>query len=128
MIAPMFLLAAMGAPAPACDAPVSQADMNLCARRDYEAADAQLNAEWRKATATMKARDEAAGPPTDRQPTYAAALLQSQRAWLSYRDAQCRLAGYSMRGGTAEPLTVSTCLEQLTRTRIQQLKDLQQGY
>ena len=52
------------------------------------------------------------------------ALLASQRAWISYRDAQCELEGFSMRGGTAEPLMVSSCLETLTKQRTEELKRL----
>ncbi|HEX7854133.1 MAG TPA: lysozyme inhibitor LprI family protein [Sphingobium sp.] len=107
---------------------MTQLDMNLCARRDYEASDRLLNVQWTKAVALMKARDNDAGAQTDRRPTYSAALLTSQRAWLAFRDAQCRIEGYSMRGGSAEPMTISGCLTQLTKARIQQLKDLEQGY
>jgi len=51
-------------------------------------------------------------------------LLEAQRAWLVYRDAQCRLEGYSLLGGSAQPMIVSGCLAMLTRQRTQELRDL----
>jgi uncharacterized protein YecT (DUF1311 family) len=65
----------------------------------------------------------------DGEPTgYFNALLESQRAWLKYRDAQCRFEGYLVRGGTAEPLMVNGCQEQLTKKRTQDLKSLLESY
>lgn len=122
------VLLAGATPALACVDPVTQLDMNLCAHRDYERADTALNAQWRKAVAIMKGRDKDAGVPTDKRPTYSAALLDAQRAWLRYRDSECRVQGYAMRGGSAESMVISGCLTDLTNKRIQQLKDLEQGY
>ncbi|HEX7821515.1 MAG TPA: lysozyme inhibitor LprI family protein [Sphingobium sp.] len=123
------VLLAAGSPALACNDRVTQLDMNLCARRDFEQVDAALNVQWRKSVALMKDRDKSiADMPGDKRPTYSAALLDAQRAWLRFRDAECQVEGYSMRGGSAEPMVISGCLTQLTKTRIQQLKDLEQGY
>jgi uncharacterized protein YecT (DUF1311 family) len=122
-----------------CDDPLVQQEMNWCAGQDYAAADAELNAQWKITASIMKERDTGMeadfgpiNPVTPRE--HAAArmaytghfqsLLEGQRAWLVYRDAQCRLEGYSFFGGSAQPMIVSGCLATLTRQRTQELRDL----
>ncbi len=109
-----------------CDDPQVQQEMNWCAARDFEVADERLNAQWKETAAAMKARDssfvEYAG--NDTREGYFESLLEAQRAWLRYRDAHCRLEGYYARGGSLEPLLVSTCKARLTRMRTDELRKL----
>ena len=116
---------------PECDEAAAeqgiQQDMNICAYRDFLIADAALNAQWKVTRAKMKARDagwESYKPDYDTRPGWFASLLEAQRAWLTYRDAQCRVDGYTARGGSLEPLLVSTCKTALTKARTQDLKYL----
>jgi uncharacterized protein YecT (DUF1311 family) len=102
-----------------CDNALTQADMNACAYQDWEQADAELNALWPKARAAMKRLDSVL---SDDLRGADAALLASQRAWIAFRDAQCRAEGFAMRGGSAEPMLVSGCLATLTRQRIEDLR------
>ncbi|MEM8726225.1 MAG: lysozyme inhibitor LprI family protein [Pseudomonadota bacterium] len=104
-----------------------QQEMNICAQHDYQAADDALNAQWKVTSAKMKARDASWGefvPDWDTRPGYFASLLEAQRAWLSYRDAHCRVDGYTARGGSLEPLLVSTCKTALTEARTEELRQL----
>ena len=55
------------------------------------------------------------------------ALLKAQRAWISYRDAQCENSGFQARGGTMEPMLVAGCLADLTDLRTRELKALADG-
>ncbi|MEQ5786897.1 DUF1311 domain-containing protein [Erythrobacter sp. NFXS35] len=109
-----------------CEDPQVQQEMNWCAARDFEVADERLNAQWKETAAAMKARDESfveyAGDDT--REGYFESLLEAQRAWLRYRDAHCRLEGYYARGGSLEPLLVSTCKARLTRMRTDELREL----
>lgn len=122
-----------------CDDPMVQQEMNWCAGQDYAAADAELNAQWKITAAIMKERDTGMeadfgpiNPVTPREDAAARmaytghfqTLLEAQRAWLAYRDAQCRLEGYSFFGGSAQPMIVAGCLATLTRQRTQELRDL----
>lgn len=122
-----------------CDDPMVQQEMNWCAGQDYAAADAELNTQWKITAAIMKERDAGMeadfgpiNPVTPREDAAARmaytghfqTLLEAQRAWLSYRDAQCRLEGYAFLGGSAQPMIVSGCLAMLTRQRTQELRDL----
>lgn len=115
----------------AADFGVQQA-MNMCAHREFLIADGKLNAQWKLTRSEMKRRDaqwdEAGGPDWDERPGYFASLLEAQRAWLTYRDAHCRSGGYVARGGSLEPLLVSTCKTTLTEARTAQLRELAQTY
>lgn len=115
----------------AMDAGVQSA-MNICAAHEFAAADADLNAQWSITKAAMKERDEgwneSGSPAWDKRPGYTASLLEAQRAWIKYRDAHCRVEGYTARGGSLEPLLVSTCKTTLTEARTAQLRELALEY
>jgi uncharacterized protein YecT (DUF1311 family) len=137
MILTLFLpLALQSAQAPTqppvrgwdCDSPLVQQEMNWCAAQDYQAADAELNAQWAITAAAMKARDAdfaAYGSDEyDKREGYFATLLEGQRGWLRYRDGQCAIEGYSACGGSMEPMLVSGCKTRLTRQRTAELREL----
>ena len=119
-------LAQDGAPTLDCGKATAQPDLNDCAYREYEAEDAVLNAEYRKAMAKARQLDidnKDTAPYLGSPMTAADALKSAQRAWIGYRDGHCVLAGYGARGGQAEPLLVSGCLAELTRKRTAELKE-----
>lgn len=122
MLAAILLMAAT-APQPDCADAGTQTDMNFCAHRAYKAADTALNAQWKITYAQMKAWD-AEGLSNDGRPGHARALLDGQRAWLKYRDAHCVSEGYQARGGSMESMLVGLCLEDLTKKRTEQLREL----
>jgi len=121
-----FLLAAAPAEEPQwnCEDSVPQQVMNRCAERDFEKADAELNAQWKKAAAAMKQQDADWSAERDKRPGFFDTLLEAQRAWLKYRDAHCASEGYLFRDGSMEPFMVSSCKAGLTRERTKQLKML----
>lgn len=121
MLTTLFALAA-AAQQPNCADPATQTEMNICAHRAFETADAALNAQWKITYARMKALD--AEGNTDGRPGYATVLLDGQRAWLKYRDAQCVSEGYGARGGSMEPMLVGLCRAELTKKRTEQLREL----
>lgn len=125
MIFSLLLLAAgAGEPQWNCAQPQVQQEMNWCAARDFERADARLNAQWARTVAAMKQRDTDGAPEWDKRPGHFATLREAQRAWLRYRDAHCTNEGYAARGGSMESLLVSTCKTVLTDARTKQLSDL----
>lgn len=119
----LLLLAAAAPSEPQwnCDDPQYQQEMNWCAAQEFEKADAALNAQWKKTSAAMKQRDAEIDRSYDERPGYFDTLLAAQRAWLTYRDQHCASEGYWARGGSMEPLLVSTCKTKLTEERTQQL-------
>ena len=99
-----------------CDDAYTQSEMNICAARDYDDADAALNAQWSVTYAAM------ADYPGAKQ-----TLLEAQRAWLTYRDAQCDAVGTPYEGGSIQPLVIATCLANLTRARTEELQQMLPG-
>lgn len=101
-----------------CEDPMTQMAMNICSGRDYKAADRELNAVWKKASARAKEWDAEVGDGTQHRE-----LLAAQRAWLTFRDAQCSFEANQYRGGSIMPLIQSTCLTTLTKARTEQLRE-----
>ena len=86
----------------------SQQMMNICAGEDYQAADARLN----KAYQDLISSDDADSKR----------LLQAaQRAWITFRDAECAHSTAASVGGSIHSMEVSQCLTRLTNDRIKQL-------
>ena len=113
---------------PDCKDPVTQQDMNICSARDFRAADALMNREYEVVVARMKKMDQTLDRTIDSRPGYYQALLDSQRAWLKFRDSYCVVEGYYVRGGSMEPMVVSSCYEELTKQRTEQLRNLDKMY
>ncbi|VVT06873.1 conserved exported hypothetical protein [Sphingomonas sp. EC-HK361] len=98
----------------------TQTDMNQQAGSAFKAADAVMTAQWTRTYAYMKrldAQDTSRGGGFG----YAAAALNSQRAWLKYRDAECVIEGGEFAGGSLQPMTRAQCAARLTRDRTKQL-------
>ena len=91
----------------------SQQAMNRCAGEAYQRADQALNAQWAKVIGAY-------GDDAETKKL----LLDGQRAWLKYRDAQCQLAALDSRGGSIWLLINSGCLASLTRQRVKELSEL----
>jgi uncharacterized protein YecT (DUF1311 family) len=107
-----------------CEAAMSQMEMTACATQRFDRADAELNALYARLIAGARETDRAPdnGRVTgDDRPGEEATLREAQRAWVTYRDAQCRGEGYSERGGSMEPMIYQDCRARLTRERIAQL-------
>ena len=127
MITALLFLAAAPEPKLDCADPQDQSSMNVCAQRDYEAADTEMNAQYHLAIATMRAADKEVDRSYDRQPTYYDTLVAAQRAWVTFRDQTCLLESFESRGGSMQPMLDSGCRAQLTRERTKQLKDMVGG-
>ena len=104
-----------------CDNAETQSDMTSCAQARYDDADKALNAQYKKTRAAMVALDDDLDGDMKGAEQ---ALLKAQRAWISYRDAQCENYGFQARGGTMEPMLVAGCLADLTDLRTKELKEL----
>ncbi|MBL8649168.1 MAG: DUF1311 domain-containing protein [Sphingopyxis sp.] len=124
----MLLAAAAQEPEVDCDNPQYQVEMNFCAQKDYDAADAELNAQWKRTVAEIKRRDKDIDRSYDSQPTGYDTLLAAQRAWLTYRDQQCLSESFAARGGSMAPMLHSGCMARLTKERTEQLKALVEEY
>lgn len=106
-----------------CDRGANQGVMNQCAQQAWQRADTEMNEAWRVTYAAMKRADDR---NTSRGGGFGfpAATLESQRAWLKYRDTQCTLIAGRYQGGSMQPLVRFNCLERMTRDRTRQLRAL----
>lgn len=113
VIAAAALLIASGAQAQVikCDQASTQTDLNLCADQSYRKSDADLNAAYKEATTRLMDNKDAATQ-----------LQAAQKAWLFFRDAECAFSAGGVTGGSAYPMVLSQCLDQLTQARTKQLR------
>lgn len=107
--------ALLGAPALAqdidCAKAMTQTDMNICADRDYQAADKKLNATYAELRSTLD--DASKGK-----------LKTAQRSWIGFRDAECTFETASSEGGSIHPMEYSGCLTRLTKERSKTIEAL----
>jgi uncharacterized protein YecT (DUF1311 family) len=103
----LLALAPLPAVAQDCGSLPTQTEMSQCAGDAFSAADAALNTLYRE----MKDRLAGDAATSD-------LLTKAQRAWLAYRDGECRFASSGVAGGSVYPMIWSACLEGLTRARI----------
>jgi len=91
-----------------------QMDLNKCAEDNYQSADKALNKVYQ---ALMAQQDDAASKQR---------LTEAERAWIVYRDRECDFeVGPQETGGSIWPSEMSGCLEELTASRIRELKQAQ---
>ena len=106
-----------------CAKASSTVEMNFCAEKDFNAADKTLNTAYEAALASTKGRD--LEKPYDAK-SFEAALRTSQRAWLTYRDADCKdLIAQEWSGGSG---TTSASLGCMTEKTMQRTKELKERY
>jgi len=101
----------------------TQTQMNQQVDAQWKAADASMTRQWRAVYAQMNrldAQDHSRGGGFGYAPT----ALESQRAWLSFRDRQCAIEAGEYAGGSMEAMARGQCLARLTRERTAQLSRL----
>ena len=94
-----------------CANATDQTTLTACADRAYKKSDAELNRTYDAVIARLRG----AKPLADK-------LVNAQRAWIAYRDAECNFSSANAEGGTVYPMVVSTCLDDLTKTRNETLR------
>lgn len=110
---------------PDCKSPQTQADMTICAGKDHEKADKDLNAAYQKLRKQLAERDKTADASSKGATD---ALVTAQRAWVAFRDANCALSGFQARGGTMEPMLIASCLADMSSKRADELRQLSEGF
>ncbi|MEO8436708.1 MAG: lysozyme inhibitor LprI family protein, partial [Pyrinomonadaceae bacterium] len=95
-----------------CKDPLSQSEMNVCSRRDYEKADAEMNKVYKQLML------ELAGYGSDPRPKF----QEAQSLWIKYREANCDSDASLYEGGSIRPTIYYSCLASVTRERTKMLK------
>lgn len=102
-----------------CENAFSTYEINACADRDYRKADKKLNRAYQDALRSVD--DVSGGGPYDSK-TWTKSLRTSQRAWIGFRDAECK--GHTPKhwgGGTATTSQVLGCMKAKTEQRTREL-------
>jgi uncharacterized protein YecT (DUF1311 family) len=94
-----------------CPGSHTQFELNQCAARARDKADAELNQVYRE---LMK----------DTSGAERAKLRDAQLAWLKFRDAHCDYESIGNKGGSIYPMVASFCLAKVTRGRVEQLREI----
>lgn len=85
----------------------NQTELNDCAVQTYKNADREMNAAYKKVMNTLKS-----------SPQKSKALLQAQRAWLKFRDADCAFLNSNSTDGSINAMNNALCLSERTTERI----------
>lgn len=102
----------------------TQQAMNFCAAASFERADSALNVQWPKTLKIYRQSDADIKATHSGQADGAENLLKGQRAWLIYREANCRAVASLNEGGTIAPMNYSFCLAGITWKRVKELAEL----
>lgn len=105
-----------------CDNPLGQSDMSICAAREADKADRELDAVWQEVKKNVQIHDEFVLEDQKNIKSHAQALVNSQRAWMNFRKAECDWEGYEFHGGTAEGMAIALCWARITKERISNFK------
>lgn len=107
-----------------CDRARNNAEHLQCADREFKKHDAELNQVFKellKAAADQGDTAPGYGPPP------LPALREAQRAWVTFRDANCHWKSTSFYGGSGQGVIFASCRALMTRDRVAELKAFQQN-
>lgn len=99
-----------------CNKPVTQLDMNFCSAWDAEVSDRQLNQVYKQLRQQNRQFNNQHSKKRDKY------LVDSQLAWLKYRDTHCQWIASRFDGGSAQPMLYSSCLANITQQRTNELQ------
>jgi uncharacterized protein YecT (DUF1311 family) len=88
----------------------TQAEMNICAGKEFKTADAALNQTYQKLLAMLEAAEKAQ-------------LKEVETVWIKYRDTNCEFVADQYKGGSIRPMILGLCLADVTRNRTAELKN-----
>ena len=108
-----FSLVLMGGTAAYADCadPQNQQEINQCVGADYREADEKLNRTYKELVGSI-------------EDNWATALRDAQRAWVTFRDAECEFQSMGWEGGSGRSAVQAGCLTRVTNERTKVLKEL----
>ena len=106
-----FLFSPLAHAAVDCANASDQATMNQCAGQEFKSTDKELNVVYQQITGRLKDN-----------PDRKKLLVGAQRAWIGFRDTECKFSASGVEGGSVYPLIYSNCLTTVTKARIEALK------
>ncbi|NOT39044.1 MAG: DUF1311 domain-containing protein [Alphaproteobacteria bacterium] len=129
LLANVVALNAQAAPVPNCRDPMSNAEMKMCAEQDWKKAEAELDAAYGKALAEAREtyRSTRNMPGQQNMPDSEAMLRDAQRAWVTFRNANCKYQYQIYWGGSHAGLAYLRCMADTTKARLKELRQLPGG-
>ncbi len=111
--------AAQWAPATSCDQDAGY-ELENCLKDAIASADASLNAAYRKALSAIEADDQTS---VDDKASWTAELQAAERAWIAFRDANCKfeLIGAEWHDGSGTTSAQQACVLAMTLQRADEL-------
>lgn len=106
----------------------STVEMNYCAGRIFQSADAELNAVYGKVLSLAKAADAKAPNFGTGKPDFVNKLVASEKTWIKLRDQNCEFESASWFGGTGYGYTYTNCLTKETKSRTAYLRALEKSF
>ncbi len=89
----------------------TQMEMNQQAYKDYLKADAEMTNIYKKVQKKLIT------------PKEQKLLLDAQRAWIKFKEVQCKSAAESYDGGSVQPIIYSGCLQKLSEEKTKHLNE-----
>jgi uncharacterized protein YecT (DUF1311 family) len=87
----------------------TQLELNIQSSTDYKQADNELNKVYKQVMNAIN--------PSEKQ-----ALIASQKAWITYRDLECKFQSIGYTGGSMYPMVYASCMTDMTKKRTLELK------
>jgi len=87
----------------------TQLEMNETAYANYKKVDAQLNKVYKQQMTILTKKEKPL-------------LIQAEKDWVKFRNSHCKFDASQYKGGSIQPLIYSSCLEELTKERIVEIK------
>lgn len=107
-----------------CDNATSTVDMNTCAKQVQEKTEKELNVVYKKVMESLSRPDTEYDKPSEAK----AALRNAQRAWIKFREADCKAVYIQNQGGTIRTLAHLNCMQSRAEQRIKELNDFIPSY
>ena len=101
-------------PDTSCQGTGDQTEITDCYAREFRKTDAQLNAVYKSLLVALDAEHQTL-------------LRKAQRAWLTFRDADCNLDASEALHGSMEGMLVFMCMDAMTEKRIKDLQSLNES-
>lgn len=89
----------------------SQSELNAQASSEYLQADKKLNQVYKQVMNNLSAPE-------------IKAFISSQKAWITYRDLECKFEAIGNEGGSMYSMVFSSCMTDITKKRTQELKEI----
>ena len=102
-----------------CDNAMNTITIRACLDKAYAQADVELNAVWKQVMAQLADADPM---PAKERKAWKEELLESQRAWIKFKEHDCDAAGFEWFGGTGAPGAILSCLLEHTEARTKDLR------